>query len=38
LPTSSSRVTPPILSRRAIATSPEPPSSPEVAFKSETEC
>ncbi|XP_054159859.1 uncharacterized protein LOC128958068 [Oppia nitens] len=38
LPTSSSRVTPPILSRRAMATSPEPPSSPEVAFKSETEC
>ncbi|KAH7640567.1 hypothetical protein HUG17_8036 [Dermatophagoides farinae] len=37
LPTSS-RVTPPILSRRSMATSPEPPSSPEVAFKVETEC
>ncbi|KAH9397976.1 hypothetical protein TYRP_019349 [Tyrophagus putrescentiae] len=36
---SSSRVTPPILSRRSMAaTSPEPPSSPEVAFKIETEC
>nr|XP_027202092.1 uncharacterized protein LOC113796046 [Dermatophagoides pteronyssinus] len=37
LPTTS-RVTPPILSRRSMATSPEPPSSPEVAFKVETEC
>lgn len=35
---SSSRVTPPILSRRSMATSPEPPSSPEVAFKMETAC
>ena len=37
LPTTS-RVTPPILSRRSMATSPEPPSSPEVAFKIETAC
>lgn len=37
LPTTS-RVTPPILSRRAVASTSPEPSSPEVAFKLETEC